>query len=70
MPVGVPVARVGAGDRCLNPTCSENCTWPTAKGEGRSKLLCSKRCRQMHDRVRDCLRAAVEGLKVVTARAM
>lgn len=56
------------GYRCLNPTCSESCTWPTAKGEGRSKLFCSKRCRQMHDRVRDRLRAEVEELKVVSAR--
>jgi endogenous inhibitor of DNA gyrase (YacG/DUF329 family) len=34
-----------------------------AKGEGRSQLFCSKRCRQMHDRVRDRLQEEVEKLK-------
>jgi len=56
------------GYRCLNPTCSEKCTWPTAKGAGRSKLFCSKRCRQIHDRVRDRLRAEVDELEAVSAR--
>lgn len=56
------------GYRCLNPTCTEKCTWPTAKGAGRSKLFCSKRCRQMHDRVRDRLRAEVEELEAVKER--
>ncbi len=56
------------GYRCLNPTCSEKCTWPTTKGAGRSKLFCSKRCRQIHDRVRDRLRAEVEELEAVAAR--
>lgn len=41
---------------------------PTAKGAGRSKLFCSKRCRQMHDRVRDRLRAEVEELEAVKER--
>ncbi len=57
------------GYRCLNPTCSKNCTWPTAKGAGRSKLFCSKRCRQMHDRVRDRLLAEVDQLEAVSARS-
>lgn len=56
------------GYRCLNPTCSKKCTWPTAKGAGRSKLFCSKRCRQMHDRVRARLRAEVEELETISAR--
>lgn len=57
------------GYRCLNPTCSTKCTWPTTKGGGRSRLFCSKRCRQMHDRVRDRLRAEVEELMLISARA-
>ena len=57
------------GYRCLNPTCSKKCTWPTAKGAGRSRLFCSKRCRQMHDRVRARLRAEVDELETISARA-
>ena len=57
------------GYRCLNPTCSMKCTWPKAKGEGRSQLFCSKRCRQMHDRVRDRLQEEVEKLKAVKYRS-
>ena len=56
------------GYRCLNPTCSKKCTWPKAKGEGRSQLFCSKRCRQMHDRVRDRLQGEVEDLEAVKKR--
>ncbi len=58
----------GDGYRCLNPTCSKKCTWPKAKGEGRSQLFCSKRCRQMHDRVRDRLQGEVEDLEAVKKR--
>ena len=58
----------GEGYRCLNPTCSKKCTWPKAKGEGRSQLFCSKRCRQMHDRVRDRLQGEVEDLEAVKKR--
>lgn len=58
----------GDGYRCLNPTCSNKCTWPRTKGEGRSQLFCSKRCRQMHDRVRDRLQGEVEDLEAVQKR--
>jgi hypothetical protein len=54
--------------RCLNPTCSKKCTWPTTKGEGRSQLFCSKRCRQMHDRVRARLQGEVGELEAVMTR--
>lgn len=57
------------GYRCLNPTCSKKCTWPTTKGAGRSKLFCSKRCRQMHDRVRDRLQEEIEQLEAVKNRS-
>ena len=57
------------GYRCLNPTCVNMCTWPEAKGAGRSKLFCSKRCRQMHDRVRSRLREEIEELEAVSARS-
>ncbi len=56
------------GYRCLNPTCSQKCTWPITKGAGRSKLFCSKRCRQIHDRVRARLRAEVAQLEAVKER--
>lgn len=56
------------GYRCMNPACSTKCTWPTTKGAGRSKLFCSKRCRQMHDRVRARLLAELEELEEVHAR--
>lgn len=56
------------GYRCLNPTCDNKCTWPTTKGAGRSKLYCSKRCRQMHDRVRDRLLGEIESLEAIRAR--
>lgn len=50
--------------RCLNPTCEESCVWPK-RGEGRPKRFCSKRCRQMHDRVRDRLHSEVLELQAV-----
>lgn len=56
------------GYRCLNPTCSNKCTWPSTKGAGRSKLFCSKRCRQIHDRVRARLQAEVAELGAVIER--
>lgn len=42
-----------------------------ANGQGRRevKLFCSKRCRQMHDRVRDRLLAEVDQLEAVSARS-
>ncbi len=57
------------GYRCLNPTCSKKCTWPDTKGAGRSRLFCSKRCRQMHDRVRARLQGEIEDLETVVARS-
>ncbi|MGL5827223.1 MAG: hypothetical protein ACRCYU_20765 [Nocardioides sp.] len=56
------------GYRCLNPTCTKKCTWPVAKGAGRSKLFCSKRCRQIHDRVRARLQEEIVDLEAVVAR--
>ena len=35
---------------------------------GEVHLFCSKRCRQIHDRVRDRLRAEVDELEAVSAR--
>ena len=57
------------GYRCLNPACSNKCTWPTTKGKGRSKLFCSKRCRQIHDRVRARLQGEITDLEDVAARS-
>jgi len=54
--------------RCLNPTCENTCLWPGERGLGRPKLYCSKRCRQIHDRVRDRLGREVETLEKVAAR--
>jgi len=42
--------------RCMNPECTEMCHFPPQGGQGgRPQRFCSRRCRQIFDRVRDRL---------------
>lgn len=48
--------------RCLNPTCSNTCTFrPT--GSGRQPTFCSNRCRAKYGRMRDSLRDELDKLE-------
>jgi len=45
-----------AAYRCMNPECTEMCRFPPQGSQGgRPQRFCSRRCRQIFDRVRDRL---------------
>lgn len=54
--------------RCMNPECDAVCNWPRGRGGGRPQRFCSRRCRQIYDRVRARLRWEVDELLEITTR--
>lgn len=52
----------GTEYRCLNPVCDQMCSWPSGYAAGRPTRFCSRRCRQMFDRVRARLSWELETL--------
>jgi len=56
----------GAEYRCMNPTCEELCAWPSGYAAGRPTRFCSRRCRQIFDRVKARLEWEVDKLQSFT----
>lgn len=52
--------------RCMNPTCEELCAWPSGYAAGRPTRFCSRRCRQIFDRVKARLEWEVDKLQSFT----
>ena len=52
-----------AGYRCMNPTCEQVCAWPTGYAAGRPTRFCSRRCRQIFDRIKARLESEVDAIQ-------
>ena len=50
--------------RCMNPTCEQMCAWPSGYAAGRPTRFCSRRCRQIFDRIKARL-STILGKEVV-----
>ncbi len=43
----------------MNPTCSNTCSWPESRRDGRPSRFCHRRCQEKFDRARKRLMAEV-----------
>ena len=49
--------------RCMNPTCEQTCAWPSGYAAGRPTRFCSRRCRQIFDRIKARLEWEVDTIQ-------
>lgn len=49
--------------RCMNPSCDQVCTWPSGYAAGRPTRFCTRRCRQIFDRIKARLEWEVDTIQ-------